>query len=84
MQKNREHEMPLINILEVWGIDFMGPFPSSFSSLYILIVMDYVSKWVEAATLFTNDAKEMVKFIQKNLFSRFGTPRAIVNDEVLA
>ena len=84
MQKNKEHEMPLINILEVWGIDFMGPFPSSFSSLYILIVMDYVSKWAEAATLSTNDAKEMVKFIQKNIFSRFGTPRAIVNDEVLA
>ena len=84
MQKNKEHEMPLINILEVWGIDFMGPFPSSFSSLYILIVMDYVSKWAEATTLSTNDAKEMVKFIQKNIFSRFGTPRAIVNDEVLA
>ena len=46
--------------------------------------MDYVSKWAEAATLSTNDAKEMVKFIQKNIFSRFGTPRAIVNDEVSA
>ena len=46
--------------------------------------MDYVSKWVEVAALSTNDAKAMVKFIQKNIFSRFGTARAIVNDEVLA
>ena len=48
--------MPLTNILEVevfdvWGIDFMGPFPPSFGNLYILVVVDYVSKWVEAAGL---------------------------------
>ena len=48
----QRHEMPLTNILEVevfnvWGIDFMGPFPPSFENLYILIVVDYVSKWVE-------------------------------------
>ncbi|KAH9792219.1 hypothetical protein KPL71_004032 [Citrus sinensis] len=56
------HEMPLTNILEVevfdvWGIDFMGPFPLSFGNLYILVAVDYVSKWVEAAALPTNDAK---------------------------
>ena len=43
------HEMPLHGILvvplfDVWGIDFMGPFPSSFGNLYILLVVDYVSK----------------------------------------
>jgi len=32
----------------VWGINFMGPFPSSFGNLYILFVVDYVSKWIEA------------------------------------
>ena len=68
--------MPLTNILEVeifdvWGIDFMGPFPPSFGNLYILVLVDYVSKWVEATTLPTNDA---LIFIQKNIFSRFGTP----------
>ena len=45
--------MPLTPILtceifDVWGIDFMGPFPSSCSNNYILVVVDYVSKWVEA------------------------------------
>ena len=61
------HEMPLTNILEVevfdvWGIDFMGPFPPSFRKLYILVVVDYVSKWVEAAALPTNDARAAVEF----------------------
>ncbi|KAH9769701.1 hypothetical protein KPL71_012115 [Citrus sinensis] len=89
-QKNgnitKSHEMPLTNILEVevfdvWGIDFMGPFPPSFGNLYILVAVDYVSKWVEAATLPTNDAKTVVAFLQKNIFSRFDTPRAIITDK---
>ena len=78
--------MPLNNILEielfdVWGIDFMGPFPPSFGNLYIIVAVDYVSKWVEAVALSTNDAKVVLKFLQKNIFTRFGTPRAIISDE---
>jgi len=38
----------IVKIFDVWGIDFMGPFPLSFSYLYILVAVDYVSKWVEA------------------------------------
>ncbi|XP_075483578.1 uncharacterized protein LOC142523730 [Primulina tabacum] len=53
---SNRHEMPLNNILEcevldVWGIDFMGLFPSSFTKKYILVAVDYVSKWVEAEAL---------------------------------
>ncbi|XP_052295850.1 uncharacterized protein LOC127901862 [Citrus sinensis] len=64
----KRHEMPLTNILEVevfdvWGIDFMGPFPPSFRNLYILVAVDYISKWVEAAALPTNDAKIVVAFL---------------------
>jgi len=49
---SKRNKMPLNPILEtelfnVWDIDFMGPFPSSFGHQYILMVMDYVSKWVE-------------------------------------
>ena len=58
----------------VWGIDFMGPFPPFFRNLYILVVVEYVSKWVEAAALPTNNAKVVVDFLQKIIFSRFGTP----------
>nr|GFC45386.1 reverse transcriptase domain-containing protein [Tanacetum cinerariifolium] len=57
----------------------MGPFPSSKGNKYILVAVDYLSKWVEAKALPTNDARVVVKFL-KSLFSRFGTPKAIVND----
>nr|GEV76351.1 reverse transcriptase domain-containing protein [Tanacetum cinerariifolium] len=47
---------------------------------YILVVVDYLSKWVEAKALPTNDARVVCKFL-KNLFARFGTPRAISSDQ---
>ena len=59
----------------------MGLFSPSFRNVYILVVVDYVSKWVEAAALPTNDAKIVVAFLQTNIFSRFSTPRAIISDE---
>ncbi|GKA27254.1 reverse transcriptase domain-containing protein [Tanacetum coccineum] len=61
------------------GIDFMGPFPSSRGNKYILVVVDYLSKWVEVKALPTNDARVVCKFL-KSLFARFGTPRAIISD----
>ncbi|GJX69508.1 reverse transcriptase domain-containing protein [Tanacetum coccineum] len=65
---------------EGWrGIDFMGPFLSSRGNKYILVAVDYLSKWVEAKALPTNDARVVVKFL-KSLFSRFGAPRAIISD----
>ena len=45
------------------GIDFMGSFPPSFGNLYILVAIDYVSKWLEVVALPTNDGKAVVKFI---------------------
>ena len=71
----------VVQIFYVWGIDFMGPFPSSFGNLYICLVMDYVSKWVEAIACPRNDASTMVGFIQRNILSRFGAPRTIISDE---
>nr|GFC52846.1 reverse transcriptase domain-containing protein [Tanacetum cinerariifolium] len=61
------------------GIDFMGPFPSSKRNKYILVAVDYLSKWVEAKALPTNDARVVVKFL-KSLFSRFGTLKTIISD----
>ncbi|XP_070010914.1 uncharacterized protein [Nicotiana sylvestris] len=69
-----------VEVFDVCGIDFMGPFVSSFGNKYILVAVDYMSKWVEAATLPTNDAKVVVGFLKKNIFTRFGTPRAIISD----
>ncbi|GJY30916.1 reverse transcriptase domain-containing protein [Tanacetum coccineum] len=74
-----QNSIQVCEIFDVWGIDFMGPFPSSRGNKYILVAVDYLSKWVEAKALPTNDARVVVKFL-KSLFTRFGTPRAIISD----
>ena len=70
----------VVKIFDVWGIDFMGPFFLSFGYEYILVAVDYVSKWIEATATQTNDHKVMVKFVQRNILTRFGCPRAIISD----
>ena len=82
---SKRNEMPLqgilvVQIFYVWGIDFVGPFQSSFGNIYILVVLDYVSKWVEAIACPINDANTVVGFIQRNILSRFGTPITIISD----
>ncbi|GJW93234.1 reverse transcriptase domain-containing protein [Tanacetum coccineum] len=77
-------EMPLNNIqvseiFDIWGIDFMRPFLKSHKFKYILVVIDYVSKWAEAEALPTNDARVAVNFLKK-LFSHFGIPKALISD----
>ncbi|KAK8675168.1 hypothetical protein V6N13_033238 [Hibiscus sabdariffa] len=67
-------------IFDVWGLDYMGPFVSSFGNTYIILVVDYVSKWVEAKATRNNDARTTVNFLKNFVFSRFGTPRAIISD----
>ena len=71
----------VVQIFYVWGIDFMGPFPSSYGNLYILLTVDYVSKWVEVISCPKNDASTLVEFIQRNILRRFGAPRIIISDE---
>ena len=59
----------------------MGPFPPSFGNLFILLAVDYVSKWVEPIACPRNDANTVVGFIQINILSRFGAPRTIISDK---
>ncbi|PKI36976.1 hypothetical protein CRG98_042677 [Punica granatum] len=65
-------QVPMLfcEVFDVWGMDFMGPFPSSFGFNYVLLAVDYVSKWVEAKATRTNDAKVVVEFLKSNIFSR--------------
>ena len=71
----------MVQIFDVCGIDFMEHFPSSFGIIYIPLAVDYVSKWVEATACPRNDVITVVRFIQRNILSRFGAPRTIISDE---
>ena len=61
-------------IFNVWGMDFMGPFPSSCGNTYILVAVDYVSKWIEAKATTICESKEVAKFLKANIFNRYGVP----------
>ena len=69
-----------VELFDLWGMDFMGPLPSSFSNLYILLVVDYVSKWVDAILTRTNDARVVAKFLRSHIFTWFDMPRALIID----
>jgi len=58
----------------------MGPFSSSFGNEYILLAVDYVSKWIGVMPTRTNEARVIVKFLRENIFSSYGMPRAIISD----
>ncbi|RDX64767.1 Pro-Pol polyprotein, partial [Mucuna pruriens] len=78
----QRHEMPqqpilFCEVFDVWGIDFMGPFPISNGYSYILLVVDYV----EVAATKTNDAKVVVDFLKSNIFYRLGVPKAFISDQ---
>ena len=68
-------------VFDVWEIDFMGPFPILFGNVYILLAVDYVSKWVEANATRSNDAKTVIDFLKSNIFVIFGVPRALISDQ---
>ena len=82
---SRRHMMPLnpilvVDLFDVWGIDFMGLFRVSFGYIYILVRVDYVSKWVEAVPCRAADHKVVLKFLKENIFSRIGVSKAIISD----
>ncbi|RDX69238.1 gag-pol, partial [Mucuna pruriens] len=68
-------------VFDICRIDFMGPFPVSNGYSYILLVVDYMSRWVEAVATKTNDAKVVVNFLNSNIFCRFGVPKALISDQ---
>ncbi|XP_042019013.1 uncharacterized protein LOC121766843 [Salvia splendens] len=83
---SRRDEMPQVpvivcEIFDVWGMDFMGPFPSSYGNTYILVAVDYVSKWIEAKATTSCEAVEVAKFLRSNIFNRYGIPRAVISDQ---
>jgi hypothetical protein len=82
---NSRDAMPLTNnlqieLFDVWEIDYMGPFPKSKNWEYILVAVDYVSKWVEAMPCKKADSKHSKKMFEEIIFPRFGVPRMVISD----
>ena len=68
-------------IFYVCGIDFIGRFPISHGFSYILIIVDYVSRWAEAQAIRINDSKAVVDFVRSNILCKFSVPRASISDQ---
>ena len=74
---SHHHMMPLnpilvVDLFNIWGIDFIGPFPTSFGYIYILVGVNYVSKWVEAVPCRAADHRVVLKFLKENIFKIWG------------
>ncbi|GKB73459.1 putative nucleotidyltransferase, ribonuclease H [Tanacetum coccineum] len=74
-----QNNIQVCDVFDIWGLDFMRPFPNSKGNKYILVAVDYVSKWDKAQALPTNDARIVIKFLRR-LFVRFGVPKALISD----
>jgi len=82
---SRRNEMPMnyslaIEPFDCWGFDFMGPFPPSEGYTHILVVVDYVTKWVEAIPTKSADGETSLKMLKDVIFPRFGVPRYLMTD----
>ncbi|KAL2238352.1 UNVERIFIED_CONTAM: Transposon Ty3-G Gag-Pol polyprotein [Sesamum indicum] len=64
-----------------WGIDILGPLPpAKAQKKFIILAVEYFSKWVEAEAVARISEKEMINFIWKNIICRFGIPRILISD----
>ena len=66
-----------VELFDVWGIDYMGPFVRSQGCEYILVAVNYISKWVEVMPCRAADAKHARKMFHEIIFPRFGTPSMV-------
>jgi hypothetical protein len=84
-QPSQANEMPLqaqivAEPFEIWALDFVGPFnPKSNQKAYILVEIDYMTKWVEAEALSNATEEEVIKFLFK-LFVRYGLTKEVITN----
>nr|GEU98195.1 reverse transcriptase domain-containing protein [Tanacetum cinerariifolium] len=76
---DRGRSRPVMAWVPKKGIDFMGPFPKSHKFEYILVAVEYVSKWAKAQALPTNDARVVITFLKK-LFCHFRMTKDLISD----
>jgi hypothetical protein len=65
----------------MWGVDILGPFPASQGQVkFLLVAVDYFTKWIEAEPVATISAEQVIRFYWKKIICRFGLPKFIVSD----
>nr|GEY33473.1 reverse transcriptase domain-containing protein [Tanacetum cinerariifolium] len=84
---SQRNEMPQNSIqvfenFDIWGIDFMGQFPSSRGNKYILVAVDYLSKWVEAKVLYVQVLLEIGRLIPKDIILQVFISSASIGNHV--
>ncbi|GJY95152.1 reverse transcriptase domain-containing protein [Tanacetum coccineum] len=65
-----QNNIQVCDVFDIWGPDFMGPFPNSRGNKYLLVAVDYVSKWVKAQALPMNDARVVIKFLRRLVYGK--------------
>src|SRR6266540_1048296 len=80
-QNNQKKTIPPTDIFKRWGIDIVGPLPiTREGNRYIIVAMDYFSRWSEARSLKAANAETVATFIYEEIICRFGTPRILQSD----
>src|SRR5262245_60197001 len=81
-QNNRIQSIPVEDIFERWGIDIVGPLPLSYKkNKYIIVAVDYFTRWPEARALKYANAESVAEFIYEEIICRFGPPSVIQSDQ---
>jgi hypothetical protein len=87
VQRNRKQPSSLTQLiqptwpLQRWGLDLLGPLPPAQGNLkYVVVAVEYFSKWIEAKPLTTITSATVQKFFWQNIVCRFGVPKAITVD----
>ena len=71
----------MVEPFETWALDSVGPInPSSKKKAYILVCTDYMTKWVEAMALVKSNNQDVIDFLYRVIFTRFGVPKEIIMD----
>lgn len=70
----------LVEMFDCWGIGFVGPFSESFGHIYVLVAIDYVSKWVEANVTQKNNSTNATIFLEYTLFLKFEALNVIISN----
>ena len=81
--RNPGYLQPLVvdDLFDKVGIDVLGPFVKAHGKEYIIVAIDYYSKWVEAQATSSFSAQVTAKFLITNIFCRYGAPKTLLSDQ---